>query len=274
MFQTPTSAEDERRIRSLGWLLVDSSMRSELLVEANTLMRGFLLRRQIEAVKSTFQIIPMDTISILSDQWEARTGLTDLPPEVQSSIREYVCVKAYLDALDAFNDWFTRFHHSKPKKTAIQQPQRDLMRQNAQLSFTENLLKEQQNKQHQAEMQRWRSAVESLTQVAVDKLYNVLLFPDGGWMVDINQLQDQEEEIGSRLHQLQLLRQTCVPHAALLLSNVLFSTQQYDKCLELVKVIAAEPQALHKVCSTEQLSQLIKHIRQAYVQVLDLGGNP
>jgi hypothetical protein len=169
-------------------LLIDSSMRSELLVEANTLMRGFLLRRQIEAVKSTFQLVPMDTISILIDQWKARTGLTDLPPEVQSSIREYVCVKAYLDALDAFNDWFTRFHHSKPKKTAIQQPQRDLMRQNAQL------------------------------------------------------------------------RQTCVPHAALLLSNVLFSTQQHEKCLELVNVIAAEPQALHKVCSTEQLNQLIKHI--------------
>ena len=60
VLQVPTSAEDERRIRSLGWLLIDVNMRSELLVEANTLMRGFLLRRQIEAVKSTFQFYNVD----------------------------------------------------------------------------------------------------------------------------------------------------------------------------------------------------------------------
>ena len=77
-------------------------MRSELLVQANTLMRGYLLRRQIEAVKLTYKLIPADSISLLSDQWETRTGLKELPPEIESSIREYLCVKAYLDALDSF----------------------------------------------------------------------------------------------------------------------------------------------------------------------------
>jgi len=221
--QVPTSAEDERRIRSLGWLLIDVNMRSELLVEANTLMRGFLLRRQIEAVKSTFQLVPTDTISLLSEQWESRTGLTELPPELECAVREYICIKTYLDALDAFNDWFARFHHGKPKKVGLQQQQH----QSSHLSFTENLLKEQHNRQHQVELQRWKAAVESLTQSAVDKLYNVLLFPDGGWMVDSVQAQCLDQDDGVRCHQLELLRQTCVPHAALLLSNVLSSTEQH-----------------------------------------------
>ena len=272
--QVTTRAEDEHRIRSLGWLLIDPSMRSDLLVEANYLMRGFLLRRQIEAVKATFNAVPMDTVSLLSEQWESRTGLTELPDDLQSAVREYICVKTYLDALDAFQEWFTRFHHSKPKKSAVQQQQqqqqqqRDMSRHSTQLSFTDNLLKEQQNKQHQAELQRWKAAVESLTKSSIDKLYNVLLFPDGGWMSD--PLEGDE----TRQHQLQLLRQTCVPHAALLLSNVLSSTQQFAQCLELANVIASQEQALYKVCSAEQLSQLIKQIRQAYIQVLDLGVSP
>ena len=77
-----------------------------------------------------------------------------------------------------------------------------------------------------------------------------------------------------RYHQQQLLRQMCVPHAALLLSNVLTSTCQYGRCLELANVLAAEHQALYRVCSAEQLSQLTKDFRQAYVKVLDQGNIP
>ena len=147
-------------------------------------MRGYLLRRQIEAVKSTYQLIPPDTIALLSDQWESRTGLKELPPDVESSIREYLCVKTYLDALDSFQEWFSRFHHSQPKRSTVQQ-QRDTFRSGvSQMSFTENLLQEQHDKQHKVELQRWQAAVESLSQSAVDQLYNVLLFPDGGWMAD------------------------------------------------------------------------------------------
>jgi len=266
--QIATTGEDERRIRSLKWLLIDPSMRSELLAQANTLMRGYLLRRQIEAVKLTYQLIPADSIALLSDQWESRTGLRELPPDVESSIREYLCVKTYLDALDSFQEWFSRFHNSKPKRAAVQHRE-NFRAGSSQLSFTENLLQEQHDKQHKVELQRWQVAVESLSQSAVDRLYNVLLFPDGGWMAD-----NYEPHTTSRYHQQQLLRQTCIPHAALLLSNVLSSTCQYSRCLELANVIAAEHQALYQVCSAEQLSQLTKHFRQAYVKVLDQGDIP
>ena len=73
---------------------------------------------------------------------------------------------------------------------------------------------------------------------------------------------------------MQLLRQTCIPHAALLLCNVLTNTGQYSRCLELANVMAAEHQALYQVCSAEQLSQLMKHFRQAYVKVLDKSDIP
>lgn len=248
---------------------MDPSMRSELLIQANSLMRGYLLRRQIEAVKLTFQIIPADTVSVLTDHWESRTGLTDLPPEVESAVREYLCVKTYIDALDAFQEWFTRFHHSKPKKAEIGQQHRGAA--STQLSFTENLLKEQHQKQHQAEILRWQAAVDSLTQTAIDKLYNVLLFPDGGWM---NDSVSYEDENTPRKQQQHLLRQTCIPHAALLLCNILTSTHRYSQCLELANVVASEQQSLFKVCSAEQLAQLIKHLRQAYVHVLDSGESP
>nr|SVE84105.1 EOG090X01MR [Daphnia pulex] len=268
--QVATTAEDERRIRSLSWLLMDPSMRSQLLIQANTLMRGYLLRRQIEAVKLTFQLTPPDTVAILTELWESRTGLTDLPTEVEAAVREYLCIQTYIDALDAFQEWFTRFHHSKPKKTeATVQQQRGGV--SSQLSFTENLLKEQHLKQHQVEIQRWQAAVDSLTQSAIDKLYNVLLFPDGGWMVDSMSF---EEENSPRQQQQQFLRQTCIPHAALLLCNVLTSTHRYSQCLELANVIASEQQSLYKVCSAEQLAQLTKHLRQSYVRLLDIGETP
>ena len=121
-------------------------MRSQLLIQANTLMRGYLLRRQIEAVKLTFQLTPPDTVAVITELWESRTGLTELPTEVEAAVREYLCIQTYIDALDAFQEWFTRFHHSKPKKMEASQQQRGGA--SSQLSFTENLLKEQHLKQH------------------------------------------------------------------------------------------------------------------------------
>lgn len=245
-------------------------MRSQLLIQANNLMRGYLLRRQIEGVKMTFQMTPPDTISVLNEAWESRTGLTELPTEIDCAVREYLCIKTYIDALDSFQEWFTRFHHSKPKKTEAPVQQRGNAA-SAQLSFTENLLKEQHQKQHQAELLRWQAAVDSLTQTAIDKLYNVLLFPDGGWMVDSVAFEDENSP---RQQQQALLRQTCIPHAALLLCNVLTSSQRYSQCLELANVVASDQQCLYKVCSAEQLAQLTKHLRQAYVRVLDAGESP
>ena len=81
----------------------------------------------------------------------------------------------------------------------------------------------------------------------------------------------QEEEDDLRHEQLELLRKTCVPHSALILCNVLTSMQQYGQCLELANVIAADSQALYKVFTSEQLSQITAHLRRAYVKVLDLG---
>lgn len=211
-------------------------MRSELLIQANNMMRSYLLRRQIDAVKLSFQLVPPDTLSVLNEQWESRTGLTDLPVDVQAAIREYICVKTYLDALDGFQDWFNRFHHSKPKRAHLTS-QQQRVGGSTQLSFTDNILKEQQSKQYQNELQRWHASIESSTQTAIDKIYNVLLFPDGGWMADSIQF---EEEDSPRQQQQQLLRQSCIPHVALLLCNVLTSTERYSECLDLANVLASK----------------------------------
>ena len=153
-------------------------MRSELLIQANNLMRSYLLRRQIDAVKLTFQLGTdgtSDTLSVLSEHWDSRTGLTDLPADVEVSIREYLCVKTYIDAFDAFNCF-------KPKNLSTLLAIQQRVCSSRQLNFTKNLLKEQQRKQHENELQRWQAAVQSLTQSAIVVCFSLM---EDGWLTSV-----------------------------------------------------------------------------------------
>lgn len=81
-------------------------------------------------------------------------------------------------------------------------------------------------------------------------LFNVVLFPDGGWLVDssngLNGEPLSSEEM-LREHQMEKLRKLCVPKIVLLLHTVMTEMNEHAECLELADVVASEVHQLYKV---------------------------
>lgn len=80
-------------------------------------------------------------------------------------------------------------------------------------------------------------------------LFNVLLFPDGGWLVDSKSSNDEpctpEDEL--REHQLEKLRELCIPKITLLLHSVMSEMNEHDGCIQLADILASEQHQLYKV---------------------------
>lgn len=79
-------------------------------------------------------------------------------------------------------------------------------------------------------------------------LYNVLLFPDGGWLVDSNNNDESctPEEI-SRERQMEKLRELCIPKITLLLHSVMSEMNEHSGCIQLADILASEQYQLYKV---------------------------
>jgi len=86
-------------------------------------------------------------------------------------------------------------------------------------------------------------------------LFNVLLFPDGGWLVDSTSGNDEsctpEDEL--REHQLEKLRELCIPKVTLLLYSVMSEMNEHDGCIQLADVLASEQYQLYKVCMNSKM---------------------
>ncbi len=102
-----TTSEDKKKINSLDWLLFSQVQQfNEALKQANALMRSFLIMRKVDATKETFLKLPQDIIDIVFKQWRLKTGKSELTPEDDNAVKEYLCHKAYIQANDAFSDWY------------------------------------------------------------------------------------------------------------------------------------------------------------------------
>jgi len=88
-----------------------------------------------------------------------------------------------------------------------------------------------------------------LFQAVKQLLFNVLLFPDGGWLVDSKNSNDEsctpEDEL--REHQLKKLRELCIPKVTLLLHSVMSEMNEHDGSIQLADVLASEQYQLYKV---------------------------
>ncbi len=101
-----TTSEDKKKINSLDWLLFSQVQQfNEALKQANALMRSFLIMRKVDATKETFLKLPQDIIDIVFKQWRLKTGKSELTPEDDNAVKEYLCHKAYIQANDAFSEW-------------------------------------------------------------------------------------------------------------------------------------------------------------------------
>ncbi|CAG2210668.1 NUP107 [Mytilus edulis] len=247
---TNITEDDKKKIESIDWLVFDPNQRSEALKQANAIMRAFVAVKKLTAAKEIFDKLPPDSIDVVFKVQLMQTGATDLSEEDENSIREFICHRAYLDAMDSFNDWFNTYHHTQPTKPTLSHG----------ATFTEKVAHEHRIKQYEAEMERWRHNLISQTKTTKGKMYNVLLFADGGWMVD---QKEEEEPDESRQQQMKLLRQLVLPGLCFLLHKTLHTSQQYAECLQLADVIASEQHLLYKVNKT-------LHTSQQYAECLQL----
>ena len=258
--EAATSEEDLKKIEAIEWLIFDPSQRADAIKQSNAIMRCFLALRKHSAARSIFEKVPEDSIDVVHRHWQMKAGDAPLTAEDSNSIREYLCIKAYLDALETFDAWFEHFHGNAPKEPLAKGP----------VSFTQKVAFEQELKHYEAERDRWQRALDLHTKDTSHRIYNVLLFP-GGWMVDID---EEEEPRESRARQLSLLRQLCIPFLTFLLQSVLSSANQYKQCLQLADIIASPKTALYEVFRKDELRKLLSLLRQSSIQILENQSDP
>ncbi|XP_053572800.1 nuclear pore complex protein Nup107 [Bombina bombina] len=250
-----TSEEDRKKIDVIDWLVFDPAQRAEALKQSNAIMRKFLASKKHEAAKDVFAKIPQDSIAEIYSQWEEQGMDSPLPAEDDNAIREHLCIRAYLEANEAFNEWFKQIN-SAPQKPALV----------GQASFTEKVAHEHKEKKYEMDFGIWKNHLDALTADVKEKIYNVLLFVDGGWMVDVR---EDAEEDPERTHQMHLLRRLCLPMMCFLLHTVLHNTKQYQDCLRLADVISSERQKLYEVFSKSELKNLLQKLRESSLMLLD-----
>ncbi|XP_060066692.1 nuclear pore complex protein Nup107-like [Ylistrum balloti] len=247
---TTITQEDRKKIDAIDWLVFEQSQRSEAMRQANAVMRSFVAVKKLHAAKEVFNKLPSDSIDVIVKTWQYQTGSTDLPPEEANSVREYLCHRAYLNAMDSFNDLFNQYHHTKPTKPTLAEA----------ASFTEKVAHEQQMKRYHQEMERWRHHLDIQTKTTKGMIYNVLLFADGGWMVDQKKVVSPDT---NREHQMGLLRQLVLPGLCFLLHKILHTSGHYDECLKIADLVASEQHGLHKVFRKDELQQLLRLLRDS-----------
>ncbi|KAM4036684.1 nuclear pore complex protein Nup107 [Anomaloglossus baeobatrachus] len=255
-----TSEDDREKIDVIDWLVFDPTQRAEAIKQSNAIMRTFLASKKHDAAKEVFGKIPQDSIAEIYSQWEEQGMDSALPAEDDNAIREHLCIRAYLEAHEAFNEWFK--HMNSP-------PQKPGLAEHA--SFTEKVAYEHKEKKYEMEYSTWKNHLDVLTLDVKEKIYNVLLFVDGGWMVDVRDDADEDPE---RKHQMDLLRNLCLPMMCFLLHTVLHNTDQYQECLRLADVISSETQKLYKVFSKPELKKLLQKLRESSLMLLDLQLDP
>ncbi|MEE6480515.1 hypothetical protein FKM82_012595 [Ascaphus truei] len=255
-----TTEEDRVKIDVIDWLVFDPAQRAEALKQSNAIIRKFLASKKHEAAKEVFGKIPQDSIAEIYSLWEEQGMDSALPAEDDNAIREHLCVRAYLEAHEAFNEWFKHINSAPQKPTML-----------GQASFTERVAQEHKEKKYEVDFDIWKGHLDALTADVKEKIYNVLLFVDGGWMVDVREDAEEDHE---RTHQMVLLRRLCLPMMCFILHTVLHNTKQYQDCLRLADVVSSDNQKLYKVFSNTELKNLLQKLRESSLMLLDQGLDP
>ncbi|XP_055373682.1 nuclear pore complex protein Nup107 [Condylostylus longicornis] len=259
LLKTEISEVDEVKISALEWLTFYPQQRGELLYQANAVIRNFLAEGKIECVRKAIKMIPNDSI----DQTVSNCGTKEgLLRREECSIKEYLCHQTYLAAIDGFNDWM-HLYHNRPKE-----PQS--IKSNA--TFTEKMAMEHKEQTFRAEMARWNLNLQEQSRVTRDLLFNVLLFPDKGWLVDPDSDKLPPEILDEwqlREVQLENLRKLCIPEIVLLLIKVLHSTGEYADCVKLVDEIASEHRQLYKVYPKHKLAELLAKVAESSLALMN-----
>ncbi|XP_008047136.1 nuclear pore complex protein Nup107 isoform X2 [Carlito syrichta] len=257
---TGTTEEDRLKIDVIDWLVFDPAQRAEALKQGNAIMRRFLASKKHEAAKEVFVKIPQDSIAEIYSQWEEQGLESPLPAEDDNAIREHLCIRAYLEAHETFNEWFKHMNSAPQKPTVVPQA-----------TFTEKVAHEHKERKYEMDYGIWKGHLDALTADVKEKMYNVLLFVDGGWMVDVREDAEDDDE---RVRQMVQLRKLCLPTLCFLLHAVLHGTGQFQECLQLADMVSSERHKLYLVFSKEELQKLLRQLRESSLALLDQGLDP
>ncbi|KAM8884508.1 nuclear pore complex protein Nup107 isoform 1-T1 [Synchiropus picturatus] len=255
-----TTKEDQRKIDVIDWLLFDPAHRAEALKQSNAIMRKFLALQKHDAAKMVFSKVPEDSIREIYCQWSGVGQTSPLPAEDENAIREHLCIRAYLEAHEAFTEWFSH-SSSAPQKPAPAPGAK----------FTERVANEMREKEYEVSLSAWSSRLEVVTEDVKERIYNVLLFVDGGWMVDNRQDCEDDSE---RSHQMAALRSLCLPRLSFLLLSVLQNSSRHQEALRLADIISSDQHQLYLVFSKEDLRRFLQKLRDSSLALLDQGLDP
>ena len=272
---------DARKISILEWLTFNTEDRSELLWQTNAMIRIFLAESKIECVRSTLKMVPHDSIQQIVVQFGSKDNL---PYREECSIKEYLCYQTYLGAIDGYNEW-TRLYHKEPKEPQLA---------STHANFTERIASEHKQTAFAYELERWKANLREQTKgittknyspyfflsnstifiVTKELLYNVLLFPDKGFLVDGEMdkpLKAEEYELNWKHRQIQMenLRVICIPEVVLLLHQVLNLAGEYRECIRLSDELASEKRQLYKVYSKIKLAEIIAKISESSLALMN-----
>ncbi|MEQ2306060.1 hypothetical protein AMECASPLE_004171 [Ameca splendens] len=260
--ETGTTKEDQKKTDVIDWLLFDPAHRAEALKQSNAIMRKFLALQKHDAAKAVFSKVPEDSMREIYSQWTGVGQTTPLPAEDENAIREHLCIRAYLEAHEAFTDWFSH-SSSAPQKPALA----------PEAKFTERVANEMKEKEYQAALSAWLGRLDVLTEDVKERIYNVLLFVDGGWMVDNREVHESEPD-EERSHQMAALRSLCLPRLTFLLLSVLQSSSRHQEALRLADIISSDQHKLYQVFSKEELKRFLQKLRESSLALLDQGLDP
>lgn len=244
-------------ISSLEWLSLISDQMEEALWLCNAMIRTFIFIGNTDAALSC-----VTNVNKMFPDFITKVNTNS------SEMREHLCLKAYLEAIEGFATWYRHFISGQPK---------DVEPLQSDASFSDKVYHEQRCAQVEQQKERWSNAVLHQSRHTKSLLYNVLIFP-GGWLQDesgnttSSKFTDQEKE--DRLKQLENLRRLCIPEVVILILKILQSTDDVENHKEAVKIsdmIAAENRCLYKVFTKNKLIEILERIKESSLLLIEKG---
>ncbi|GBP34777.1 Nuclear pore complex protein Nup107 [Eumeta japonica] len=259
--QTSSSENDKslvnKVITSLEWLALQSNQVQEALWLSNAMIRTFIFINNTDAASET----------LLSLNNMFPSFVSKVPPN-SSELREHLCLKAYIEALDGFTSWYRHFISGQPKE--VEPIPSDA-------TFSDKVHHEQRCAQVEQLKARWQNTVTHQSRYTKNLFYNVLKFP-GGWLQDDHDgvlsdnfsINEKEE----RTKQLDTLRRLCIPEIAILMLKILQSNSDIEchkEALKLCDLIAAENRLLYRVFTKEKLMEILERVKESALFLLEKG---
>lgn len=188
-----------------------------------------------------------------------------------NDLREHMCLKAYLEAINGYATWYRQHVGGRPKSP-------EPLPNN--YSFTDKVHYEQIKAQAAAQQERWTAAGLHQARHTKQLLYNVLLFPRG-WLADDITSDEQpadynEEESAEREKELLALRKLCIPEIVLLLLKILQggNVDGHTEAVRLSEIIASEVYQLYKLFSKHKLREVLHKISDSSLSMLESNRDP